>query len=300
MNLPRTQLEHWAVVAAIVDAGSHAAAARRLHRSPSTLSYSVDRLEERLGVALFERVGRRARLTDNGAVLLQRVRPLLEELARVERLARQMQRGWAAELRVVVDAAYPTDWLMAVLRDFAARHAVPHVQLEQVVLAGAEAAWGDEADLVISSSPSTRHLSRPLFRVGFVAVAAPGHPLLQGAGPLSETLLAQYPQVVTGDFSGTGREAGFLSPGPRWRVSSLTAARAAVRQGLGYAWLPRAEIEDDLAHGLLQSLPLAEGGCYHADLYLILPGGADCGPALQALVSLFEEQARCIRSRGRP
>ncbi|RMG54549.1 MAG: LysR family transcriptional regulator [Gammaproteobacteria bacterium] len=300
MNLPRTQLEHWAVVAAIVDAGSHAAAAERLHRSQSTLSYAVDRLEERLGLRLFERVGRRARLTEDGALLLQRVRPLLQELVRVERLAEQMRSGWEAELRVVVDAAYPTHWLMAVLERFAEHHSVPRIQLEQVVLAAEDMASLEEADLVICSSLPTRHLARPLFQITFLAVAAPEHALVRMGKTLDETVLARYPQVVTATMGDAAREAGFLSPGPRWRVSSLTAARAAVCQGLGYAWLPEAEIEQELASGALVPLPLERGGRYHADLQLLLPGGPDCGPALSALVGLFEAQARRIRECGRP
>ena len=49
-------LDQMSVLLAIADTGSLAAAARRLGRAPSVVSYALDNLENQLGLSLFERV----------------------------------------------------------------------------------------------------------------------------------------------------------------------------------------------------------------------------------------------------
>src|SRR5262249_48550382 len=105
MTLPRTSLEQWAVLAAVIDQGGFAQAAAHLHRSQSAVSYTVARLQEALGVPLLAIEGRKAVLTPHGEVLLKRARPLLKDMGTVESLARQLEKGWESELRLVVDAA---------------------------------------------------------------------------------------------------------------------------------------------------------------------------------------------------
>ncbi|HUI62000.1 MAG TPA: LysR family transcriptional regulator, partial [Steroidobacteraceae bacterium] len=74
-SLPRTSLEQWAVLAAVVDRGGFAQAATWLHRSQSAVSYAVARLQEGLDVPLLAIEGRRAVLTEHGKALLKRARP---------------------------------------------------------------------------------------------------------------------------------------------------------------------------------------------------------------------------------
>ena len=107
MSLLRTELDQWAVLAAVIDRGGFAAAARALHRSQSAVSYTVARLQESLGVPLLTLQGRRSVLTPHGDTLLRRARPLLRELATLEELAHSLQRGWESQLRLVVDVAFP-------------------------------------------------------------------------------------------------------------------------------------------------------------------------------------------------
>ena len=63
MSLPRTTLEQWAVLAAVIDRGGFAQAAAALHRSQSAVSYAVARLQELLDTPLLSLKGRKAVLT---------------------------------------------------------------------------------------------------------------------------------------------------------------------------------------------------------------------------------------------
>src|SRR5580692_10422439 len=101
MSLPRTTLEQWAVLAAVIDQGGFAAAGETLHRSQSAVSYAVARLQESLDVPLLSLEGRRAVLTEHGETLLRRARPLLQELTTLEALAHSLQRGWESQLQLV-------------------------------------------------------------------------------------------------------------------------------------------------------------------------------------------------------
>ena len=118
MKAPRVTLEQWRTLQAVVDHGGFAQAAEVLHRSQSSVSYTVARMQEQLGVPLLRIEGRRAVLTDAGGVLLRRSRQLVKQASQLEDLAYHMEQGWEAEVRLVVDAAYPNDKLVRALSAF--------------------------------------------------------------------------------------------------------------------------------------------------------------------------------------
>ena len=118
MKAPRVTLEQWRTLQAVVDHGGFAQAAEALHRSQSSISYTVARMQEQLGIPLLEIEGRKAVLTESGAALLRRSRHLVAQASQLEMLASEMDQGWEAEVRLVVDAAYPTDRLASALHAF--------------------------------------------------------------------------------------------------------------------------------------------------------------------------------------
>src|ERR1039458_2184897 len=85
------------VMDAIERQGSFAAAAAELHRVPSALTYSVQKLEQDLDVLLFDRSGPRARLTPAGQELMQEGRDLLRAAGELECRVKRVATGWGAE-----------------------------------------------------------------------------------------------------------------------------------------------------------------------------------------------------------
>ena len=61
---------------AVVESGGHAHASRALHRTQSTVTYTINKLEDQLGVPLFERQGRRSVLTPAGLGRLRAAAPV--------------------------------------------------------------------------------------------------------------------------------------------------------------------------------------------------------------------------------
>jgi DNA-binding transcriptional LysR family regulator len=104
-SAPRHTLDQLLVLDAILRTGSFAAAARSLHRVPSAVSHAVARLEESLGIAVFDRSGHRAVLTDAGHRILEAGREVLAAARRLDVMADGLQAGWEPTLQVVVDGA---------------------------------------------------------------------------------------------------------------------------------------------------------------------------------------------------
>ena len=92
----RLTLDALLVLDAIDRAGSFAAGAEQLFRVPSAVSYTIHKLEQDLGVTIFDRSGHRAKLTRVGEQLLRDGRELLRLAEEVERKVKQVDAGWHA------------------------------------------------------------------------------------------------------------------------------------------------------------------------------------------------------------
>lgn len=292
MKAPRVTLEQWRTLQAVVDSGGFAQAAEVLHRSQSSVSYTVARMQEQLGVPLLEIVGRKATLTEAGAVLLRRSRNLLKQASQLETLAFNMDQGWEPEVRLVVDAAYPTWRLASALKAFMPLSQGCRVQLREEVLSGVEdCLLNDSADLAISGMSIAGYLPHQINAVDFVAVANPEHPLHQMNRQLTHDDLQTQLQVVIRDSGHHPVDSGWLGAEQRWTVASLGTAATLVASGLGFAWLPEHEITDELKQGRLAPLPLQQGARRSHFLYLYANKDKPLGPATQILADLLIEHS---------
>src|SRR5687767_10186041 len=180
MANPRISLEQWRALLAVVDEGGYAQAAELLHKSQSSVTYAVQKLESLLGVEAFELQGRKAVLTPIGELLYRRARVLLDEALELERAAKKLSSGWEAELRLGVEVLFPT-WVLFQALDRFGRES-PHTRIEvfETVLDGAdELLETGEVDLAITPDVPPGRLAEPLFRLRTIPAAHPSHPLHQ-------------------------------------------------------------------------------------------------------------------------
>ena len=274
---------------AIVEYGGFAQAAEALHRSQSSISYTASRLQEQLGVKLLEIHGRKAKLTESGEALLRHAKELLDDALELEQLAHGLAQGWEAEIRLVVDALFPTPLLLRILKEFAPLSPHTRVLLSEAVLSGAdEALVTGSADLVIGDRVPPGFLGDHLLDVELIAVAHPDHPLHRLGRDLDADDLSRELHVVVSD-SGTlaPRDAGWLGATRRWTVTSPEKRIALLCAGLGFGWIPCHLIEEPLASGRLKPLPLREGQRRKEPLYLIFAQPQLAGPATRALAELI-------------
>jgi DNA-binding transcriptional LysR family regulator len=294
LSLPKTTLEQWAVLAAVVDAGGFAQAASSLNRSQSAISYSIARLQESLDLALLVVEGRKSVLTPHGRTLLARGRALVKELDTLEALARSLKQGWESELKLIVDAAFPRERLLNIVAELQSSCPSTQIQVADVVLSGAEQAITEgSGDLVVTSRVPPGYLGDWLLDVKFVAVARADHPLLSLERELTTDDLARHVQAVVRDSGTTHpRDEGWLGAERRFTVSSMDASLATILAGLAYAWLPEHMLVEPLRSGSLRPLPLVSGASRNVSLHIVLVHANVLGPAARAAADAFHRHAQ--------
>ena len=263
------------------------------------MSYTVAKLQEQLGYPLLIIEGRKAKLTERGEVLLRRSRHLIKEAVDLEELAHTLGQGWEPELELVVDQAFPTPALLRALQAFEPQSQGTQVQLKEAVLSGGEEALRKGSpDLVLSSIVPKGYLADPIVEVEMIAVAASSHPLLQEVEPINNERLSRELQIVIRDSaSETSVDAGWLGTDRRWTVSSVQSALEIVTSGIGFAWLPKADLEYALQSGKLQKLKLTSGSERNFHMYAIFGKGERTGPATRLLVELLQAECNACPSR---
>jgi DNA-binding transcriptional LysR family regulator len=281
MKAPRITLEQWRTLIAVVEAGGYAAAAERLSKSQSTVTYAIQKMESLLDIKLFETQGRKAVLTDSGKVLVRRGKVLLNESERLEQLAATLSRVQESELRLAVEIIFPTWLLLQELERFGAEFPDVRVELFESVLGGTEELLHEgRVDLAIGSRLPPGFSGDPLLQVRFVCCAAPSHPLNRSGRALVLDDLRHHRHLIVRD-SGSRRSRSVLALDSEQRLTvsaKATSIRAAC-MGLGFAWFAESSIRSELESGELVPLPLAEGGTRQATLYLLFADPDGVGPA---------------------
>jgi DNA-binding transcriptional LysR family regulator len=266
-SAPRITLEQWRALQAVVDAGGYAQAAAALHKSQSTVTYAVQKIESLLGLRVFEIRGRKAALTDAGQVLYRRARTLLEEAALLERGAAAMAADWQPEIRIAVEVLFPTWLLLECLETFAIERPQTRIEVYETVLSGTgEMLAQGQVDFAIGSEHAGVS-GTPMMEVGFIAVAHPSHPLHHLGRKVTARDLHRHRRILIRD-SGTQREREVEGVELRWTVTNKATSIRAVAMGLGVAWLPEETIRAELREGRLAPLPLASGAGRSAKLFL--------------------------------
>jgi DNA-binding transcriptional LysR family regulator len=294
MEPARPTLDQIAVFLAIVEAGSFTAAARKLNRATSVISYAVTNLEAQLGVSLFERAGaRRPRLTEAGRAILSDSRGIALALSGLVAKARGLTQGLEAEVSLVVDVMLPAKRLVRGLDEFRTKFPTVALRLRvealgavtEAVMEGL-AAFGMSGPLPIESDALTRG---PAGSIKLVPVAAPGHPLAQ-QGKVSAVQLRDHIQLVLTDRSALtqGRDFGVLAV-RSWRLADLGAKHALLLAGLGWGNMPKWVVADDIKRGRLVRLDIESDSDLVYPFHSLYRSDAPPGPAAYWLMERLSQ-----------
>jgi DNA-binding transcriptional LysR family regulator len=284
-----TTLDAWEILQAVVQLGGFAPAAKKLNRSQSTISYAVGRLQEQLGVRLFEIQGRKAHLTEAGRVLLAEAEAHLAGFHQLEQRAHLMASGGASEIRLSVDSIFPDDRLFAALTSFS--RSFPHVKLKlrQDTFLSADSEFSlYNSQLCVTGLMSRELFVKPILVIGMIAVVRRDHPLLAIQRRLSRSDLLQHMLVtVEGAASGSLKHQPRLPAQCVLPVGTVEAAIAAVRSGLCFGWLPQHRIQSELDSGDFVSLPLPAGKTREIRLNLVCKDLSTSNSEVNALADLL-------------
>ncbi|QXT38383.1 LysR family transcriptional regulator [Gymnodinialimonas ceratoperidinii] len=160
--------------------GSLSAAARALGMAQPTLGRQVDGLEQELGIALFERVGRGLTLTPGGMELLEHVRAMGEAAGHVSLTALGQSQALEGRISISASETYAAVLLPPIVAKL--RREEPGIEVEIVVANHASDLLRREADIAVRNFRPTEPdlIARKIGMADAVLFAAPSY--LAGLG----------------------------------------------------------------------------------------------------------------------
>jgi len=273
----------------VAETRSFVTAGRQLALSPSAVSKSIARLEERLGVRLFHRSTRSITLTAEGALFLARSRRIIDEME-----AAQLELSQAAEKptgRLRISMPLVSSLLLPALGDFMQQY--PDIELDldfsdrmvDVIEEGFDAVirTGEPAD--------SRLTARRLGTFTLKIVASPdylarcGTPKCVGELPGHRCLHYRYPSSGKLEKWPLGDDSELSLP-ISMVCNNIETRVCFVLRGLGIAFLPDFAIHTLLAEGKL--VALFPGIAERQGVFNILwPSGKQASPKIRALVDFL-------------
>ena len=273
---------------------SFSLAAERLHLTQPAVSKRVAALEARLGVRLFDRIGRRVSLTEGGRRLLPRAQRIVRELEDTERAIRDLSGAVSGPLVIATSHHIGLHRLPPVLRAFSQRY--PSVRLAIEFMDSEKAhdavAQGDYELAVITLAPdgSTPRLeSQPVWPDPLSVMVAREHPL----AARRRTRVAElggYPAVLPGTGTYTGQilrqlfDAAGVALETGMSTNYLETLRMLATIGLGWTVLPDSMLTEELVALELPGVQLARqlGYVFHRERTL--------SNAARAMIELLERE----------
>lgn len=254
-------LDQLRILVTVADAGSFTAAARRMNRAQSVVSYALANLETTLGISLFERGRRRPTLTEAGQAVLADARQVARAVDELRARATGLIQGLEASVALAVDVMFPTGRLVEILEAYAAEFPTVSLRLRVEAIGGVVQLVRDgECAIGISGwmgSDLDVFAHRDIGAVRLIPVAAPSHRLTQFKRPLGPDDLRDETQLVLTDRSmlSEGQDFGVLSL-KTWRLGDLGAKHALLRAGVGWGNMPEHAVSEDIAARRLVHLDL--------------------------------------------
>jgi LysR family transcriptional regulator, transcriptional activator for dmlA len=291
-------ISDFALFCAIVDAGGISAGALALGSSPAAVSRRLTGLESKLGVRLAERSSRRFRLTDEGLLLYERSRTILEEVRDAE--AEVASRGGAARgtLRLGAPVDFGRRHIAPLLAAFINRH--PGIDAHLVLSDRGLEVEADGCDLVVRyglpNDPAV--IARKMATTDRILCASPAY-LARCGTPLSPDDLAGHHCLRLARRNQLLDRWAFTRDGTEYEVrvrGTLSSGDGAVLyqwalSGEGISSEALWDVTDDLAAGRLVRV-LPDYGCAKVELYAVFAPGKPVPPRIRLFVDHLIEAFR--------
>ncbi len=293
-----------AVFVAVAEERGFRAAGRRLGVSGSAVSQTINQLEGRLGIAVFERTTRTVRLTEAGERLLAGVRPALRELHAVEEEVKELGSEPAGTLRLNVSRAAERVLGGTLLSDFLT--AYPRVRLDLVVTGhtGDIVEEGYDAGIGLEEVIEQDMIAIPLSEeLRMAVVGSPGY-LARHAAPTHPHDLARHVCInwtpgagdppYRWDFTEDGKDFAVNVDARVLTTDALLNVRLAIA-GVGLTIAFRQSVREELEDGRL--VPVLEDYCEpFPGFFLYFPRRRHRSAALRVFIDYVRSEMRGVGS----
>lgn len=260
MNMKQLETFYW-----VERLGSFSAVAERMHATQSTISMRIQELEQSLGVKLFDRSHRQARLTPKGKELLPYVRQLVEITGEIQQRITPSD-TLAGVIKVGVIEIIASTWLPKFIREVQERY--PKVSLELEIALSydlIEKLRNGNLDVIFSAGrpPVGNYVCEPLGSMHLEWMASPSLGIPEGVTSARD--LREWPFVTLNRNSvhhariAAWMKQNELRPRRVIECNSMTVAATLVMAGVGVTLLPPATYRRELAEGVLRVLRTPQG-----------------------------------------
>lgn len=268
-------VKHLKMIHAIADSATVREAAESLKISQPALSSRISDAEQRLGIQLFVRRGRKLAISAAGRMLLRSATRILEELARTEHDLSRLSEGIKQVLRVGLPHYSSFTWLPEAIAEFQTE--LPGVKLEITAEATRDplnALYQNDIDVALVTSPNRslhidekRVRSIRLFRDEMVASLPIGHAKATEQFLIAEDFVGEI-YITNAAIPEKNREYELffqpqgITPRKVIQVAFNEAILELVKAGMGITIMTRWVLDTHASHAELSELPLTRKGLY--------------------------------------
>jgi DNA-binding transcriptional LysR family regulator len=264
----------------IVQYGSFKSASLSSHKTQPALSVAMRKLEEELGVALFDRSEYRPNLTPFGKAFLEKTLPLLDQMKEIDQLKLSFLNKEEPELKMAIDGISPLPHLLKIFKNFSTQYPFTKLSLDFDILFEVEAkVLAQDFSMGITHFVSSQHLLEmiPLGKVKMAPVINSQMMIEKNVKSLDQ--LKMIDQIILGGkIEKQGQSFGLLEGGKKWRVTDYNFKREIILAGLGWGHLPIHTIEREVSEGKLVVLDFENVFMKELDIFLIKSKKTPLGP----------------------
>ncbi|MDR3594038.1 LysR family transcriptional regulator [Clostridium sp.] len=277
------QLQTFIVVARLLN---FRAAAEELNYSQSTVSDHIRNLEQELDVKLFERLGRKVFLNEQGKKLISSAERMIKDAEEIRKLFDNDEKV-KGSLKIGAAETLCVFWLPPLLKEYSKIY--PDVQIILKMADCPDFPEMLEKNIIdvafgFHDESGQQHLSQiDLFQDSAIFVAAPDHPLA-ALKEITAYELENQSFIITEAEIGYSFELKKILQNQNIKVntimefSSLEAIKQCVKNGLGITLLPSIAVDKEIQRGELVILPVKIDGIfinarmiYHREKWMSTP-----------------------------
>ncbi|SUC35478.1 HTH-type transcriptional activator AllS [Providencia rustigianii] len=239
MEKTKTTLDQWFTLQAIVDYGGFAQAAEALHKTQSSISYTINKLEQTLDTKIFVLEKRRAILTKQGEQLLELSREMTNKAISLETTAKFLNKNINNKIKIITDTLYKNDELIKRVGGLIKSKKNYDIELDKKLLTKSNIMALKDFDLLITHHYIESLNPILLGEVEAVLVIDSNNKLKLHQMDKVVQELEYIPQIVlSSSFQDTIKSIQMV------KVDSIETAITLVKNSVGYAWLPKNRINE--------------------------------------------------------
>jgi DNA-binding transcriptional LysR family regulator len=279
----------------VAEERSFSVAAKKLHKSQSSVSSQVTLLEDQCGMKLLQRSPRPLRLTQAGILLLNFAKEVATRTQELSGSLTELKEGIAGEVRIGAITSIATFLLPSLVRAILDSFKNLRITISaQNVRQLCDSVRTGELDLaiVLSDQEPSGVCASVLRTEPFYFVVAPDHPAADKAQMSLKTLrncpliMGQESSSYTQMLNRMLRKKGVSRYEVAARISTLEGMREITRTGIGIGVLPHYVVEGDIRRKALTRLRI-KGVDLHANIYLVENARSVETPTLAAVKNLM-------------